>query len=584
MKVLKFNRLVLMSDSEKSANQFNFQNRFNLITGIDNSIGKSSLIKSILWTFGCEPKFDDTWKKMDCKTYVEFYINENKYKIARYKNLIYFAEEGQDFQIFPKVTGDYSKLFSQLVNFKVLLPNRNEPTKLENPPPNYYFLPYYIDQLRSWGQAWNSFDNLGQYSRWQSKVIDYHTGYITPEYFDIEEEIIIKMIEMNEVNNEIEKIDTAITVLDSYIPQEEGIASNEKFTNAINEITFDFESLQKKEQDLYKRYTFYQEEKQSLTDQLAIVETAIHELEEDYKFSVEYFTDDKLECPICGTIHDNSLINRTQLLADKSEAKKTAESLKERLVYNNKELEYINNEIKAIQNKIDYINHKYDGEKNSDENVDFMISKFASNKVKMNVEAAKATKQSDSKQLEKKKNDLKKDQKKLVNKEKKNELHSFFIENLVRNINLLDAIGVNLNGVNSPRNYNKILNSGGASEGTRGILAYYFVILKLIYNFGHSVISPFLIDTPNQQEHALSNYDKIIDLLLDGTEDDFQIILCAMDNEVLNKYKKRAYSITLDNDRLLQKKHYESLKSEIGVVFESIVEFKRQIDDEEVSD
>lgn len=42
---LKFKRLLILSNSTKSANQFEFSETLNLITAADNSVGKSTLVK-----------------------------------------------------------------------------------------------------------------------------------------------------------------------------------------------------------------------------------------------------------------------------------------------------------------------------------------------------------------------------------------------------------------------------------------------------------------------------------------------------------------------------------------------------------
>jgi hypothetical protein len=59
---LVFKRLTIASDTLKSANQYTFKPRFNLITGNDNSIGKSTLAKLLFWTLGGDPSLDFTWQ------------------------------------------------------------------------------------------------------------------------------------------------------------------------------------------------------------------------------------------------------------------------------------------------------------------------------------------------------------------------------------------------------------------------------------------------------------------------------------------------------------------------------------------
>ncbi|MCZ3264655.1 hypothetical protein NYZ64_18570, partial [Acinetobacter baumannii] len=70
MRSFQFQRLVLISDSKKLANQFEFPKRLNLVTGGDNSIGKSTLVKNLFWALGCDPDFDEEWKTNDIKAII----------------------------------------------------------------------------------------------------------------------------------------------------------------------------------------------------------------------------------------------------------------------------------------------------------------------------------------------------------------------------------------------------------------------------------------------------------------------------------------------------------------------------------
>lgn len=79
MREFKLSKIWILSDLEKTANVFTFGPRMNLITSQKNSVGKSSLVKSILWTFGCEPYFDKLWKDQDISCRVEFTINSDIY-------------------------------------------------------------------------------------------------------------------------------------------------------------------------------------------------------------------------------------------------------------------------------------------------------------------------------------------------------------------------------------------------------------------------------------------------------------------------------------------------------------------------
>ena len=142
MKNLLFKRLVLVSDTTKSANQFEFQNRFNLITGKNNSIGKSTLAKSLFWALGCAPDFDENWNSLNCKAILYFSILGTDYVVMRTNTTMVLGNKNGELVRYFGINGEYSEAFSKLVSFKAKLPNRNDANGLETPPPAYYFLPF----------------------------------------------------------------------------------------------------------------------------------------------------------------------------------------------------------------------------------------------------------------------------------------------------------------------------------------------------------------------------------------------------------------------------------------------------------
>lgn len=59
-----------------------------------------------------------------------------------------------------------------------------------------------------------------------------------------------------------------------------------------------------------------------LESQLKLAESIISELDKDYIFSVENMNEGSVECPTCGTIHENSIAHRSSILIDKEKAEK----------------------------------------------------------------------------------------------------------------------------------------------------------------------------------------------------------------------------------------------------------------------
>jgi hypothetical protein len=562
MKSLRFKQLLVLSNSTKSANQFEFSKNLNLIKATDNSVGKSTLLKLLFWGLGCEPELDTTWNAQDCKTIVDFEIDTNNYRVLRYKHQISLKENDLDYIEYQKITGDYAVKFAEIVNFKALLPNQSTGI-VETPPPAFYFLPFYIDQKRSWAKAWDNFDNLGQYQNWKSTIIKYHVGLLTPAHFEIESEKSDKKENQKKIEIEVTKIDTAIEVVESFIPQAVQTVTAIKEINRITDsIKEDLKNLQQSQEKLLNELAIYTADKTYLFQQQVMTEKLIAELDKDYLFTVENIEAEEIECPLCGVIHENSILNRVSIMTDKAQAEnQLAEILSDIKKLENKIFKNDQDLVKA-RNQIDEINQKYVIEEDKEDKIDFnkIIESIAGKSIKESVTQSKVIKQSEIKQIEEDIKKLKKEQRELIAPEQIENINDTFKSILSKYIKMLDAEAVNLSEINTPLDYNKIIKEGGAAEGVRAILAYYLTVFTLVEKYGNEIKSPLVIDTPNQQEQSHTNYDKIVALLTNEFSDDTQVIMSAMENDQLKPFADKAKIITLNNDKLLLKDKYDSIK------------------------
>ncbi|EAA7190808.1 hypothetical protein EU383_08410 [Salmonella enterica subsp. enterica serovar Napoli] len=562
MRNLTFQRLVLISDSKRLANQFSFQKRLNLITGKDNSIGKSTLAKSLLWSLGCDPVFDEEWKSNDIKSILYFTINNKEYFSCRGTHSIILGAIGDEAQRYINITGDFSKDFSDLVNFKMKLPNRGD-GNLETPPPAYYFLPFYIDQIKSWSSPWNSFENLGQYSNWKAPLIKYFTGYLKPEHFDIEENIYEYSEIKKESAHKIEKFQSAVEVIVDNSVDSPIALDNDDFIKIQNEIKNELYDLIDYQTRLYDAQATITSNIYDLESQYALAITSANELEEDYKFAVESIPTDNLECPLCGTLHDNSLPNRALLLSEKDSLLNEANSIASKIAELNSSLNSLNDDAQFITNEIDRINKKYitDDDAVEKDLIAQVIDTISTENVSKNIQIKINNEDININKANSSIKELKKDQKKLLSTKEREELNSSFMSKLLANIEALGSTGINLSKVKSPIDYKQLL-GGGAAEAARGLLAYQLSILQQIHGAKSCVVPPFVIDTPNQQEQAGYRYETVIKELMRSVPQDYQIILCAMENDALNEFKRDANVIELNSNRLLTASQYNSLRSE----------------------
>jgi len=567
---LVFKRLVVASDTLKSANQFTFQPRFNLITANDNSFGKSTLAKLLFWTLGADPELDFTWDSFDVRALVDFSVGTDIYQAGRYGNTMFLRRQNDQWERFPKITGDYSEAFAEIVGFGALLPNRNDATRLETPPPAFYFLPFYVDQRRSWSQAWNSFPRLEQYARWQKTIIQYHTGYLLPEFFSIEEQIAIRNIEKKAAETEVKRIETAIEVVKAYVPTASGTVAltSGEFDALATEVDIDISQLQAKQEELLKAIAEIQNERIYLQGQLDLAKLASVDLEKDYAFSVECVAGETLLCPLCGTVHDNSSPNRASILADKDEADRQVNSFTEKIARLDKKLAQTQERLNKTRTEIESINNKYRVIEPTEESeaepkgerFSFLDS-LASRAVQKHVQRSMENKTALIRNIKSANRTLKTEQKKLLTKEERCDMDAAFKDSLFKYVEDLKAQGVNLSPVETPLDYKKLYGSGGAAESTRGILAYYMAILRQIHSAKNEAFSSIIVDTPNQQEQADFNYEKILRFLMTTIPADAQLILCAMNRAEIETYKKAAHVIELDENKILKTSKYNDCRS-----------------------
>lgn len=566
MRGLRFQRIVLISDSKRLANQFVFPERLNLITGNDNSIGKSTLVKSLFWAIGCEPKFDQEWKSHDVKAILYFNVDGVEYVVSRYKDSVCFGVRGESLKKYPKITGQYSIDFAKAVSFHLKLANRSG--DLECPPPAYYFLPFYIDQEKSWSEPWCAFESLSQFARFKPILIKYFCGYIKPEHFDIEEDLFVSKELEREAEINVARISSAIDVIEEFSRKsgENSVAiSEEEFDGIKGEIIEELKGFVDKQAETFDAQLHLRSEIYDLEQQLSIALASVRELDEDYAFAVESVPEDDLECPLCGTVHDNSLASRAGLLVDKSTLEDQSDVIRKLLKEKQDDLVVIDKELSGLRKEVVRINDKYglsvreEGE--SDACFEQAVYSIAQKNVSLNISKEKEAHELQCMKARDEQKSLKAAQRKLTTKKEREELNELFIGHLTENIQALSALGVSLHGVKSPMHYKKLL-GGGAAESTRGVLAYQLALLKQIEHVGNCSLAPFVIDTPNQQEQAEHRYQKVVEVIRESVSRNFQVILCGMDSEVLLPFKGEANVIVLDGGRLLKRSHYKSLRSE----------------------
>lgn len=563
---MRFNRIIIVSDRTKKAAQFSFSPKYNLILSNEkNSVGKSSVVKNILWCFGCEPRLDDGWKKLGCRVVLEFQVNEVFYRIARENSTFIISQENQTDKIFSGVSTGLSTELAKLFRFAPLLPTRNQ-EKLVTPPPAFYFLPFYIDQKHSWSSAWASFDKLGQFSNWKSPIIKYHTGMIKSSHFIATKEIYENNKTKNFFLEEIFKYDSALSLVGEAQPPSPPVVSADEFLELEKQMAQEISELQRSQESIISELIDLRTEKSHVEAQLKIAQESLSETSADYEFS--YQLDESLECPTCGTLHDNSLTSKFTLLQDKEQASDIARRLSSSLDDLTENIRKKTQTAKEIGNAISNFNARWsisDSSNGSD-----IIQSIASDLVAKRLSNTRGDFAINVGTLDAINTSLVNTQNKQSATSKKN-VKRKFSEIFPEYISRLKAVGIDSQNIKSPEQHAKVSKSGGAAESTRGMLAYYLSIYNLINEFSEEVLAPFIIDTPNQHEQAAKHYDSIVSILMENTPPEAQLFICGMDSQKLDPIKKTGRVFFLENEHaLLSREEYQKVIHEVNSIFYNI--------------
>lgn len=559
MPSLRFKQLLVISNSEKSANRFTFGPNLNLITANDNNVGKSTIVKLLFWAFGCEPFFDTTWINTDSRVIVTFEVNSKAYEIYRYKSIIKLKEDDNDIiETYTEVTSEFSKRIASLFSFHALLPSRKD--KLAVPPPAYYFVPFYIDQKKSWSTAWESFDKLGQFKDWKHTIIKYHVGLLTPRYFEIQREKFENKELKKIAKEEIGKLDVALEIVHTYAPpisQTTALnkASFEKMSDDIRKDLFD---LTKQQEVVFENLSTLKSDLAFLENQRKVAISVVASLEKDYSFTVENLSSEGIECPLCGTVHENSIYNRASILKDKMDAEDQYNDIVRSIDKATKGIEREEIQLAKIRNQIDSIESKYSNSLGESLKLETIVESIASMSISSKVIERQKDVMADEKKISKTIRQLSKEQKQLQSDYQEDEILKSFQNSFLHYSELVGATDINFAAISSPLDYQKVSMEGGAAENTRAMLAYYASIYNLIKVFGNEFLAPFVVDTPNQHEQSKLNYDKIIELLM-GRINDTQVILCAMSHGQLDPYRSVANVITVTSEKILLDSMFEEV-------------------------
>jgi len=340
--------MIVISDLEKASKEIELEEGLNIILG-ENKTGKSSLIKSIFHTLGCSVKFEDDWIKLVNKFMLFFIYGEDQFCILRQEKRfkLFKIEENNLFFVMCDTDQfhEYSTVLMNLLEVSMdCLTNKG--LKISVTPP-LLFRFQYIDQDKGWNKIGESFSNMKYIENWDSNTNKYVVGYQGEEYYKARQELLIIRDRIVELKTKIRHFTELMKTIElSYT-----LPENNEQSSELVKITFEeINQLERGKIRLEEQISEYKNMIYERNMQLVSLKSYTSELEKDHDFALK--ENESISCPFCGSIHENSIIERLEIVKD-------LQSSNELLKQTRLELSQLENELTRLTNLKQKQNNRY---------------------------------------------------------------------------------------------------------------------------------------------------------------------------------------------------------------------------------
>ncbi|MDC4163157.1 hypothetical protein LNO75_01010 [Mycoplasma sp. T363T] len=534
----------------------NFKKGINVVTSTDNHVGKSCLLKSIYYSFGCNIEYDSAWDKKSKLVSVEFMLDNDVYKISRLNDRYLLQNSNRDILVSTKKVGEQLTPFlAELFEMEIHLTSKNK--KLELAPPVYFFLPYYIDQDIGWSnEPFNSFLNLEQYNKKERlKCLYYHLGLYNKE-------TILLTNEIEDLKNKKLKSEQSKT---KYIELKNIIEEEIKFLKIQDNDELQ-EGLDKLKDDITEKLVELDKvkdeiEKAKLT--LANLEYNLKILENDYENldSIRFIT-----CPNCGFNKCKSVIWKNEniteyLIFEKFSELNTEFSINEINKMISEKQKFIDEKTQIYQALYNELALKKQESENCDAFTKFIKVKGSENikidfdnKIANNIVEINET-TSLIKSKVKKLNEIKDPQ-------KLNNLYKEEVINFLHELNAWDERSSSKITLLKPF-------KGQGNLAVKSIVASYLSLFKVMKIYNNEVTKfTFIIDSPRSKEASDSSSIEILSKITNISNLE-QVIIATINYDSYSvNVKSDVNKIVLNDQRhLLNSDVYSELKNEEFIEF-----------------
>ncbi|NYI00123.1 hypothetical protein [Cupriavidus plantarum] len=569
MRSLRFNRISICSESEQKAYSLTFHPRKTLLLG-GNSVGKSTIVKSLYRAFDAEPSGDLRGWDYGAIVAVDFAVDEVEHTAVRRGDLRALFQGNR---LLGAATSSvrWNDLFAKTVGFQLQLMDREE--NLRAATPSMYFLPFYINQDGSFFGNWDTFKSLKQFdANAIPNTLEYFAQVRPFRYFELKGREKNAKARLSELQVEVEALQRTRQRLRRTVkasPVKLSMAGFEKEAHELAKVATELSSKQDK---LRTEIVEGQELARQLADQIRLSEAALREHDADFR-SVGMASADTgtFRCPTCHAEHDASFHTFLELAEDARELYRLKTRLEQNLGSVSDRLVRIRRDAGALRLQYLEISTLLATKRGrlSFEDVVKSQGVDAAEKVlegeigALRKAVAVASESTDA---------LKSELKDVMEGHDANAPLEAFRDAFKSLLVVADVPP--FDNADSWKLHKRPTDSG--SPGPRSVVAYYSALWSVMQTSDQSLPSPVVIDSPNQNAQDRKHLERIMGLLAGRTPAKAQVILCAEEpSEAFAPDKV----ITLERTRaLLDASQFDTVAESIMPLVERAVESLAVVD------
>lgn len=514
-----YKTLWLVSARDESARKQPFSQK-TLLLG-PNGTGKSRIVKNLYWVFGCKTRKRDVgmWDP-DTVAALEFTYGDHDYMVVRDGKRLGMFDANDQLIFSAENMGTWSKHLGAFFGFELKL-KRPQTTTFAQAGPEYMFMPFYMDQDGSWGPGWETFEQLTQFSNWKGATFESFIGMHPNAYFQAKHLSREIGERANERSKELEAQRVAFKLVQDVLPKKLPSLNFAAFRGELAEIGRKATKLQQEQVRIRGQLLGLVNSREKVQSELKLALGAYNELKGDFAYLADR-AGEEMECPTCGTVHENSFHARILLSSDAESLGGLIMELRSQVDGLSSKEAHIRASLRSVERSIAELD-LLQQERRAKLRLEDVLASQSKKTLDIAFQRVRSDLSAALKKLEAEKDKADFQVKKFEDPDRLAEVRKYFSSQVSSLSNLVDVpideqIGDPKPGARA---------QSGGSSAPRSMLAVHLAMLATNAVWGDSPLFPFVVDTVQQSGQDDHNLKKMIEVLGKAAGVHHQVLLAA---------------------------------------------------------